>query len=482
MMRPWMVLFVGTLAGCSMLRSPTVVSPDPGDRLFPSTARPGHTADAVELASWWRQFDDPQLTELVSRALNGNDELALARAHEAAVAADAHMVGAALLPSINLLGQAGRNKNLERLPFPPIATDKEVDLAASWQLDLFGALRGERDNVRWMAAAATERRHAVAVAVAADTVATYVAYQAGLAHIGVLQRTIGFQRAISELTVARVRIGFATRADRDGTDAGLAALSARLAPLEQQQQVYRHHLALLTGNHPEGFAPPRSSAVASFVALADRPEILPGQLLLQRPDLRAAHARVQAAAAAVGTAKAEFFPLFSIGLARGHQWVTPGSQPTLAANVFALGAGAVLPIFNAGRLRAQLRGARAQFAEATFSYNHVLLTALEDVDNACAGLIGAEAAREQWLDAEKSSVRAATDAERLYTAGRIDDLGRLVAQVDALEAEDGRISADAALELSVVSIYRALGGGWGEQNSTAAAQPHRRNDYVNVKR
>jgi len=258
-----MVLFVGTLAGCSMLRSPTVLAPDPGDRLFPSTARPGHTADAVELASWWRQFDDPQLTELVSRALNGNDELALARAHEAAVAADAHMVGAALLPSINLLGQAGRNKNLERLPFPPIATDKEVDLAASWQLDLFGALRGERDNVRWMAAAATERRHVVAVAVAADTVATYVAYQAGLAHIGVLQRTIGVQRAISELTVARVRIGFATRADRDGTDADLAALSARLAPLEQQQQVYRHHLALLTGNHPEAFAPPRSSAVVA---------------------------------------------------------------------------------------------------------------------------------------------------------------------------------------------------------------------------
>jgi outer membrane protein TolC len=150
--------------------------------------------------------------------------------------------------------------------------------------------------------------------------------------------------------------------------------------------------------------------------------------------------------------------------------------------VFTLGAGAVLPIFNAGRLRAQLRGARAQFAEATFSYNHVLLTALEDVDNACAGLIGAEAAREQWLDAEKASVRAATDAERLYTAGRIDDLGRLVAHVHALEAEDGRISADAALELSVVSIYRALGGGWGEQNSTAAAQPYRRNDYVNVER
>lgn len=454
------------LASCALLQPPATPTPDPGQRLFPAGDARTHEATALELTAWWSRFDDPQLTELVTRALDANDELAGARAREAAVAAEERIAQSALLPTIDLDGLAGRSKDLQRLPLPPLGTDKEVDLSAAWQLDLFGALRQAHDAARWSAAAETERRRGIAVTVASDTVATYVAYQAGLAHVDNLGKIIERQSAICDFTDGQAAVGLASRAESDTARSALAQLTARLAPLKAQQAVYAHHLAVLTGVRPEDFIEPKPSTARSFASLTDRPEILPAQLLLQRPDLRTAYAQVKAAAAQVGVAKAEFLPIFSLQLAGGRQWVTADSFST-SGDVYRLGAGAVMPIFNAGRLRAQLRGARASFTEAEDRYNQTLLTSLEDVDNASANLIAATDSREQWLEAERISGRAAQDATSLYAAGRVDARGRLLLEQQALAAEDGRVSADAALELSVVSIYRALGGGWGAGESSA---------------
>lgn len=477
MIRPAMAALCGLLASCSLLRAPSAPTPEAGSQLFPSADIPTHTATAAELISWWVQFDDPQLTALVTRALDTNDELAAERAREAAVAAEARIADSALLPVLDLEGQAGKSKDLERLPLPPVGTKKEVDLAASWQVDLFGALRAGRDAVRWSARAQTERRHAVAVTIIADTVTTYMAYQADLAHTDVLRRSIALQRAIADLAAAQVAVGVATRAERESSEAQFSSLAATLPLLEKQQQVHLHHLAVLTGIRPQAFSAPTPRVAQSFATLSSRPEILPSQLLLQRPDLRGAYDQVRAASASVGAAKAAFFPVFSLGLSGGRQWINAPAAPPFAkvataatGNVYALGAGAVLPIFNAGQLRAELHGARAGFDEAVHRYNHDLLAALEDVDNASSAMISSIAARERWLQAEHVADHAAVDAQHLYTAGRLDDLARLNAEQHALEAEDGRVSADLSLELSMISIYRAFGGGWGDQNSRLVKQ------------
>ncbi|MDD5036380.1 MAG: TolC family protein, partial [Methylococcaceae bacterium] len=197
-------------------------------------------------------------------------------------------------------------------------------------------------------------------------------------------------------------------------------------------------------------------------ALPKIPGLLPSQLLLQRPDLRLAQTEVRAMAASLGAAKAELFPKVVLSASGGFGALAVGGFPSLAETVYTLGSGLTAPLFNAGRIRAQITAADARLDQAAANYEKTFLIALEDVENAYVAHASALENRDRLAQAETAAEQSHTYAEAFYQRGATDFLSVLDAQRTKLSASDELIRAEAAVRISLVSLYRAFGGGWTE--------------------
>ena len=172
------------------------------------------------------------------------------------------------------------------------------------------------------------------------------------------------------------------------------------------------------------------------------------------------------AAAKLGSAKTDLFPKFVLSANGGRSALDISQQPLAIGNVFALGLGMVAPLFNAGRIRANIEAADARLSHVAASYEKTYLTALEEVENAFVAHTTARERRDELTQAAEAAARAEHLAQEFYKRGVTDFLAVLDAERVKLTAEDDRVKAETAVSVSMVSLYRAFGGGWATENET----------------
>jgi NodT family efflux transporter outer membrane factor (OMF) lipoprotein len=416
--------------------------PAPGQ----AEAVPGSTSLGEALAS-------AELEALIARATEANADIRIAQARIRQARALFRSARGAMLPVIN--GSAGLSSTrTERTTGDPFDfSDAFAGLDISFDIDLFGAGRAERNAARHRLRAAEFDREAAVLVVQSDVARFYVQRATLAARIALLDRNIDQARDLERIIRARFTAGDATRVDLGLQTIQVRQLETERTRLDQALDRTRTALAVLVGEE----APRFQLAPAQLESL--RPPVLavapPAELLVRRPDIRAAESRINAAGGDVQQARAAFFPRIRLSASALGQ---AASLSGPLSSTYTIGADLLAPIFNRGRLRANLQLAAARQVESVETYRQVLLTSLAEVENAL-GAVQRSAAREELLNQVVTEARLTARLARLQYVGGEADLQRVLdAEQNLTEAEDARAIARQERFEAAIDLFTALGG------------------------
>jgi len=428
------------------------------------------TAETADLKTWWQGFNDPLLNELINKALAANYDLKIATARVREANAMVTVAEAALYPSLDFSLSGGREKRIDRIVgvpsgqgiklITPTADAVSGGLAARWEIDLFGGRHLEAEAAVAQAEGSQEGLHAAQVGLLAQVATNYLELRGVQQRTGILQRNIELQRERLRTLQVFLKAGLANEADMARQQTLLQGTEATLPVLVNAEKKLTHRLGVLLGEPPESLEKRLAVAGPLPKQTPTMPTLLPSDLLAQRPDLRLAQTEVSAAAASLGSARADLYPKLVLSASGGVGALAVGGFPSLAESVYALGSGLSAPIFNAGRIRAHIAAADARLDQVAANYEKTFLLALEDVENAFVAHRSARDSFGQLTEAEASAEKAYRLVNALYRRGAGDYLAVLDAQRSKLAVSDERAKAETAVSVAMVSLYRAFGGGW----------------------
>jgi len=446
-------------AAAALLAACAVPSPPPRDELV-KEALPGYTvpegwraaqpAGAASNADWWRSFDDPALARLIDEALANNVDLRVAAARVERSQAYAAAAGAALTPIVTGLARGGGKMSGDQSGLSGWA------ISASWELDLWGRVRAQRDAAtQQVAAAEADRiwaRQSIAAAVAR---AWFGAIEARLIE-ELLQRTLRDGEQLTSLATERQRVGNGDAYDVAQIQADVLATRDALRQARLAVEQSRRALESLLGRYPAASV----EAAQEFPPVSlDVPGGLPSQLLERRPDIVAAERRVAAAFGNVTTAKAARLPRLSL---------TAGVN-SVSSDLFVLqdrdnpiwSAGATLigPIFDGGALAAQVDAREAERKEAVARYAQTAQAAFAEVENSLSSSIALAERRgilARQAQSQELSLKLANDR---YRVGQGDLRAVLSQQLALYSVRKNQLRVDAQQRIERVNLLLALGGG-----------------------
>lgn len=466
---PLALLVLASLAGCTPTRVDDripLAAPD-GWQHAPES---GTASDPASLETWWQGFQDPLLNDLIRRALAANHDIRIARARVREAKAMASVAASALYPSIDLFASGGREKRIDRIVAVPGQQGIELTtftadagsggLSARWEIDLFGGRRLEAEAAGAQALGSEEARRAVQVGLLAQVATNYLELRGVQERTAILREHIALQGERLRALRALQRAGLANAGDIARQETLLHGTEGALPSLTQAAASLVHRLGVLLGQPPKTLESALAHATDSPDELPAIPRLLPASLLAQRPDLRLAQTKVSAAAAGLSAAQADLFPKLVLSASGGFGALAVGGFPSLAEGVYALGSGLTAPLFHGGRIRAHIAAADGRLDEAAANYEKTFLLALEDVENAYVAHAASLERRDRLSQAETAAEKAYRLTEALYRRGAGDYLSLLDVQRSKLAANDGRAQAETAVRVSLVSLYRAFGGGW----------------------
>ncbi len=417
-----------------------------------------------DLSRWWTVFGDPVLESLVVRAVEGSPDLRIAAARLREARAAAGIVRSELGPQIDLDGSTSRTKtsgNVFTFPGADLHQSRyRGAFDAAWEIDLFGGLRRELEAATADAQAAEEDARAARVTLQAEVARVYVELRGAQRRRAVLREQVASAADRLALLKARLEAGVATSLDVAREEALWRGTEALVPPAERDVAQAQHRLGTLLGRDPGALLAELGADGPIPVPPARVVVGLPARLLVRRPDVRRAERELAAAVARIGVAKAEFFPKISLTGAFGLESLHAKDFFESASRIWAVGPALRWPIFASGRLRAQLDGAEARQLQALAAFDGTVLRALEDVENALVAYLREGERRRLLTEAVAAGRRALALSEDLQRQGLASQLEVLVAQ-RALQLDELQLAAsDAALTLSCVALYKALGGGW----------------------
>ena len=412
--------------------------------------------------SWWEIFDDRELNQLVEDALKYNWDIKQAAARILEVRARYVQVRSGRFPDVDVGGSRDRrqiNGGESRDNF--IADTYELTAAASFELDLWSRLK-KASRAAWEdILAEEENRRTVAQAVVAETIALYLNMEAVERRMQIAEQSIkAFEQSLQFVEI-RYRRGLISVLDVRQASRVLAGAETIVPQLEQDLGIIQQQLSVLLGRFPETRAP-RRQPEDYYQRLAPVPPGLPSELLMRRPDIRAAEAQLRSLNELVGVAKVARLPRITL---TGQYGVTSDDLSKLLRTeniIWNLTAGIVQPVFDAGRLKAGQRAAEARYEQGVAEYVKAVLDAFVEVERALL-------TRELQLDRREREITFLTEAratqrvaENRYVKGLVNYLDVLNAQITRFQAEDSLVLVDLTILRNRVNLHRALGGSWAE--------------------
>ena len=403
---------------------------------------------------WWTRFGDPTLDALVKEALANNKTLQIAGARVEEARAGRNETRARLFPEINAVAGARRN-NLGFTTNNKAVSIGEVDVEASWELDLFGRNKARVSEATALLQSTEARQQAVRVALLAEVARNYFDLRNYEHQLQLTRQNLETQKKTQELVEAQLQGALASDFDVQRAGAQVSTTEALIPTLQTAYDAARNRLNVLLG-YPPGSRDALLKSAGELKPLEHHILIAaPAKVLAARPDVRAAERQFVASISAEAAARAELFPNISLTALFGAQTATPFSSTP-----WGIGVSLVQPILNFGRIEAQIDAADARQRQAFLSYQQTVLGALEDMENALSGYLN-ETTRNASLAAEVRQNRKAADlAMQQYKNGYTGLLDVLVAVRDLLDSESSLAASDASLRNDLVNVYTAAGGGW----------------------
>jgi NodT family efflux transporter outer membrane factor (OMF) lipoprotein len=441
------------LGGCLLTSDlPDPALDVPGDY---KAARPGGREAGGPSLDWWRGFRSAELTSLMQEAQSVNLDIAAATARMRQADAQARITGSSLLPLINSDADVIRRKNGAATSISTYTGS----LSASYEIDFWGKNREAAIAAEEGANAARFDRDVIALTSLASVANAYFQVLAAQDRIRTAKRNIASAERILDAIKQRQNVGTSSALDVAQQESVLANQRASLPPLRLTLAQNINTLATLVGRPPESVTVTGGS-LDQIAAPRVKPG-LPSQLLTQRPDIRRQEARLAAATANVGSARAQLFPSIQLTGQGGYQSVALAALFTPQTAFTSAAASLTQPIFDGGRLVANLELTKAQQEELLQTYRKTVVAAFADVDNALESIRqNTERLRLQRKVVE-SSRRAFDLAEQQLRAGTADIVTVLNTQLTLFSAEDTLSQAQLSRLLAIVSLHQALGGGWG---------------------
>ena len=428
---------------------------------------------------WWTIYGDPVLERYVEEGLANNRDLAIAAARIEEAQALLRITDAELSPAVGANFQRDRSRSSGRssMPLPPgtplLRDNHRATIDVSYELDLWGRLRGASNAARADLLATRAARETIRIALVNEIVLSYYNLLALDMQVAVTQRTLELRAR--DLGLQRIRYDAGLIADFNlrQLEAEVAAARAQLPVLQQRRMAEEVALVTVLGrsaraivDEPIAFAPDAGTLAPPAV-----PEGLPSDLLLRRPDVIDAEQRLAAANARIGVARASLFPRISLTGFLGGESGSLGDLFSAPARIWQLAFGLAQPIFQGGRLRGEVDAASARERQALAQYQKTVQTAFGEVREA----LSAQTRSREAYAAETERAAALSETLRLarirFENGLSSQLEVLDSERNLLNAELNRIDALRAQRTAVADLVRALGGGWtGELGGTAAKE------------
>jgi multidrug efflux system outer membrane protein len=446
------------VAGCAV--GPAYKAPQATDQARFEASLPAvpQGQSVAELRSWWSQFDDPLVAELVDAAQGSNPTLAQALARIDQARAAAGYASGARYPELSAGASANRGRYMGA-DGSEVSTTSLRGLDASWEIDLFGGKRKAAAAADYRVAARTADWHAARVSLAAEVAGTLVSYRACVATAKVLEQDLGSRQQTAELSELNVKAGFSAAADNDLIAASAADARQRLSAQRALCDFDVKALVALVGIAEPAL---RTRLGASSVLPAPREigvGMVPAQALSQRPDIAAAERELAAASADINVAQANRYPKIgltgNIGIAGLHL----GGQGS-STSTWSILPSLSIPLFDAGRRRADVSAAQARYDESYALYQQRVRAAVREIEEA---LVRLDAAARRQADAQA----AALSYERYFNANNEEYKagGRSLFQLEdarrsALSAQQVVIGVQRERVTAWIALYKALGGGW----------------------
>ncbi len=428
----------------------------------------GASAQTLPLGErWWTLFDDKSLDALVAEAFEHNRDLALAAARVGEARALSRVADSQLFPSVDATAQRDRTRASEVAPIPIPASALErnsyrAQLNVSYELDLWGRLRGAGNAARAELLATEAARDTVRVALAADVVRAYFTLLALDEQIAATRRALSLREDNLKLQRVRHKAGLIGDYQLRQLEAELAAAQAQLPALQRDRTAQELAFAVLLGRSPRAISE-SSVALAGDGNVAPpplAPEGLPSDLLLRRPDIVQAEQRLIAQHARIAVARAALFPRISLTGYLGSESRALGDLFTGPSLIWQLAAGVAQPIFQAGRLQGEIEAVKAREKQALAQYQKAVQEAFREVQQA----LSAQTRAREVFEAENARADALKDTLRLarirYDNGLVSQLEVIDAERNLLAADLNRVDALRARRVAVADLVRALGGGW----------------------
>ena len=460
------------LAGCTLgpdYQRPALPVPEQHRDAEPPV--PGREAASLADMQWFALFQDERLQALVRTALENNYDVRIAVARVLEAAAQLGVTRSFLLPTVDGTAEVARDRvSQERFLRPPAGTSPEgntfaLGLALTWEVDIWGRIRRQTESARADLFAAEWAQRAVLVTVISQVASAYFTLRELDDELAIAQRTLASRQKSLNLTQLRLERGVSTRLDVTQAQTLLYTAAVTIPQVERQMVQTENAIRLLLAQPPGDIL--RGRTLTEQPIPPEIPAGLPAALLERRPDIRASEEGLISANAQIGAAKALYFPRISITGLLGIESAELDRFIKSSALTWHIGADALQPIFNYGRIRSINEGTQAIYLRLLAQYEQTIQTAFREVSDA---LIGYRKSREQRIQQELlvGSLRDRVGLANQRFFGGLDTyLQVLDAERDLFDAELNLARLQRDERLNIVGLYRALGGGWESVTATA---------------
>jgi len=404
---------------------------------------------------WWRGFGSPELTKLIEQAQNANFDIAAAIARIVQADAQSKIAGAPLLPAIDFSSSAERAKTSGTLTE---RSTLSAGLSASYEIDFWGKNRSNSRAAQENAVASRFNRDVVVLSTIAVVGTAYFAVLVSQDRLKVARDNLAAANRVLTLINQRFAAGTASQLDVAQQESLVATQRASIPPLDQAMRQNMAVLAVLVGR-----APANQRIVGGSLYKLNIPKVSPGlpsEILLQRPDIRAAEAALASSEASVDAARAAFFPSISLTANGGFASNALNTLFTPQSAFWQLAVNLAQPVFDGFRLEGQLEQAEGRRAELFHTYRKTIVSAFGDVEQALIAIADNTERERLQREVVRSSRNAFQIAEQRLREGTVDLVTVLQTQQTLFQAEDTLALVRFARMQAVLALFQALGGSW----------------------
>jgi multidrug efflux system outer membrane protein len=471
-----LALLACTLAGCevgpnyhpphtAVARTWNAPMPMPTTQstVLPSTQRSITVEQPLHEVQWWRSFHDPELDSLIQRGVEANLDVRSAEYRILEARAQRGATASQLYPQVDSTGSYSRSHAQGQRTnghFDHSFDFWQAGLDASWELDLFGGIKRSVEAADANIGVTIESRRDVLVTLLSEVALNYIQLRGYQQEITIARNNLTAQERTAQVTRRKQLGGFDDALDVANAQADVASTASALPVLETAAEQSIYAISVLLAQEPDALADELHTDKPIPTTPPEIPIGLPSDLLKRRPDIRVAERQLAAATANIGAVTAQLFPSFSLTGSLGLQ--NSQFQPLFNASsrYWSIGPSVSWPIFDAGRIRANIDIQNAVQMQALLTYQKAVLTALQEVKNALIAYAKEQVHRKALADAVAANRRAVDISTRLYSVGNTDFLNVLNAQRSLFASEDALVQSQSAVSTDLVALYKALGGGW----------------------